>query len=350
MIQELKKGLNVDFYMQTVDAFAKLSPTDPLASIDTDWAEAATRRAKVNTDRLEHELKQYKNNLIKESIRMGQEDLGNHYFELGDYSAAFKAYSKMREFCTTQKQIAQMTFKLLYVSVMQRNWVIATSYQPKIGALQLSPEDKAKYEPILFACVGLAHLQQSNYREAARSFLNVDQQYMVSQEPQGSVVFQKQVMTPNDVAVYGGLCALATMDRAELQRRVLDNTSFRPLLELEPHIRRAISMFCSSKYTGCLQVLESYMADYVLDYYLNSEFLRLYTLVRHKCIVQWFSAYSKVTWQEIETQFPNSLLEVPLDQELRDMIRNGDLDARVDLVDKVSLARPCLSPCRVLRC
>jgi COP9 signalosome complex subunit 1 len=126
------------------------------------------------------------------------------------------------------------------------------------------------------------------------------------------------------------------MDRAELQRRVLDNTSFRPLLELEPHIRRAISMFCASKYTGCLAVLESYMADYLLDYYLSNEFLRLYKLVRHKCIVQWFSAYSRVTWGEIEQQFPNTKMSgVPLEDELRDMIRNGDLDARIDLVDKV---------------
>ncbi|KIW02547.1 uncharacterized protein PV09_06003 [Verruconis gallopava] len=335
LIQELKRGINVDMYMQVVEEFSKLLPSDPLAQVDTEWAETTARRVKTDTDRLERELKAYKNNLIKESIRMGQEDLGNHYFLVGDYPSAFKAYTKMREFCTTPKQIAQMTFKLLYVAIMQRNWAIAASYQPKMGALQLSSEEKAKFDPILFACVGLSHLQQCHYRDAARAFLNVDQQYMTLQEAQGGIVFQKQVMTPNDVAVYGGLCALATMDRAELQRRVLDNTTFRPLLELEPHIRRAISMFCSSKYKSCLQVLESYMADYLLDFYLNGHFLKLYQLVRSKCIVQWFSAYSSVTWQEIESHFPNNLLDIDLEDELRGMIRNGVLDARIDLVDKV---------------
>jgi COP9 signalosome complex subunit 1 len=218
-IVEAKRGVNIDLYMTLVEDFSKLLPTDALAQVDTAWAEATARRVKVDTDRLEHELKTYKNNLIKESIRMGQEDLGNHHFQVGDLTAAFKAYSKMREFCTTQKQIAQMTFKLLYVTVIQRNWVIAASYQPKVAALQLSADDKAKYDPILFACVGLAQLQQSNYRDAARAFLNVDQQYMTP-EAQGGITFQKQVITPNDVAVYGGLCALATMDRAELQRHL----------------------------------------------------------------------------------------------------------------------------------
>jgi COP9 signalosome complex subunit 1 len=194
-IAETKRGSNVDLYMQVVEDFSKLSPSDSLAQVDTDWAEATTKRVKVDTDRLEHELKTYKNNLIKESIRMGQEDLGNHYFQIGDYAAAFKAYSRMREFCTTQKQIAQMTFKLLYVSVIQRNWVIAASYQPKIGALQLSTEDKAKFDPILFACLGLAHLQQSNYRDSARAFLNVDQQYMTP-EQQGNITFQRQLLLP----------------------------------------------------------------------------------------------------------------------------------------------------------
>jgi hypothetical protein len=42
-----------------------------------------------------------------------------------------------------------------------------------------------------------------------------------------------------------------------------------------------------------------------------------------------------VTWDEIEKEFPNSLLNVELADELVEMIRSGSLDARIDLVDKV---------------
>jgi COP9 signalosome complex subunit 1 len=265
---------------------------------------------------------------------MGQEDLGNHYCAVGDMSNAFKAFSKMREFCTTSKQIAQMYFKLLYVCVFQRNWVIAQSYQLKMQALQASDVEKAQYDPIFAACVGLAQLAQSNYRQAAVAFLGVDHSY-TTPDPQAGIVFQRQVISPNDVAVYGGICALATMDRAELQRRILDNSSFRPILELEPHIRRAISMFCASKYTSCLGILESYMADYLLDMYLQDHFVNLYRLVRSKCLVQWFSAFSKVTWDEIEKAFPQKLTGMRIEEELEGMIKSGELDARLDLVDKV---------------
>jgi COP9 signalosome complex subunit 1 len=167
-VAELKKGVDVDSYMSAIEWLSKVAPHDPAARIDTDWAADTSRKVKFDTDRLEHELKTYKNNLIKESIRMGQEDLGNHYFATGDYANAFKAYGKMREFCTSPKQIAQMTFKLLYVTVAQRNWVIAASYQPKIAALQIPQDEKAKFDPILYACAGLASLSQGNYRDAAQ--------------------------------------------------------------------------------------------------------------------------------------------------------------------------------------
>ena len=53
-----------------MEALEKLSPNDPLAMLDTDWMESKAKKVKVQTDQLEHELKTYKNNLIKESIRV----------------------------------------------------------------------------------------------------------------------------------------------------------------------------------------------------------------------------------------------------------------------------------------
>lgn len=41
-----------------------------------------------------------------------------------------------------------------------------------------------------------------------------------------------------DLALYGGLCALASFDRTELKSKVIDNVGFRELLELMPEVRR----------------------------------------------------------------------------------------------------------------
>jgi COP9 signalosome complex subunit 1 len=53
-----------------VEEFSSIAPQDAVALMDTAWAERKTRETQQEQDRLEHELKSYKNNLIKESIRV----------------------------------------------------------------------------------------------------------------------------------------------------------------------------------------------------------------------------------------------------------------------------------------
>jgi COP9 signalosome complex subunit 1 len=269
---------------------------------------------------------------------MGNEDLANHFFSIGDFSSAFKAYSRMRDYCTTARHIAELAMKQLHVSVAQCNWDLPQSYFIKVHGLSIKEEERAKYDPILHACLGLAHLQRSSYKEAANSFLNIAPNYM-NPEVVAGINFQREVISPNDIAIYGGLTALATMDRTELQRRVLDNTSFRQFLELESHLRRAISMFCAAKYTGCMAILESYRTDYMLDLFLQDHFMKLYWRVRGKSIVQWFSAFSVVTLDALAKAFPTPP-EYPgtIEHELGDMIRTGRLKARIDLVDRLLIS------------
>ena len=45
------------------------------------------------------------------------------------------------------------------------------------------------------------------------------------------------VLSAPDVALYGGLTALASLERSELKASVMDSTGFRELLELNPEAR-----------------------------------------------------------------------------------------------------------------
>ena len=69
-VTAVMKSKDVTEYMAIVEEFQSLAPNEPLAQINTAWAEQTTKHNKMETDRLEHELKTYKNNLIKESIRV----------------------------------------------------------------------------------------------------------------------------------------------------------------------------------------------------------------------------------------------------------------------------------------
>jgi COP9 signalosome complex subunit 1 len=275
---------------------------------------------------------------------MGNEDLGNHYFIMGEYNNAQKCYTRMRESCTTSKHIVEMNLKLLNVAIAHKNWSHAVTFGVKITSLGIKAEDRvAKFDPLINATTGLAHLNLGHYKDAAELFLAVNPTYMAL-EPLASIEFQKEVISPNDIAIYGGLCALATYDSAELKKHVLENQPFRQFLELESHLRRAISMFCGSKFSACLAVLDSYAADYKLDLYLQSHFAKLYQRIRTKSLVQWLSAFSCVTFQEIQKAFPapdqtslgSKKQPYSLLAELEDLIKSGSLNARIDMADEVS--------------
>ena len=265
---------------------------------------------------------------------MGNEDLGQHYYATGDLSNAFKAYFRMREHCTSAKHLADMMLRLVFVNIAQKSWLGAQSHLIKVEAQALKGEEKTKLEPIISACQGLAYMCCNQYRDAAEAFLQTSPAFL-SADPAAGIRFQKEVLTGNDIAVYGGLCALASMDRSELQELVLANNDFRNFLELEPHIRRAISLFCGSKYSACLEVLEAYRTDYLLDVYLAPCVREIYGRIRSKSIVQYFIPFSCVTLEEMAKKFQMTGEGMSIEEELIYMINTGLLDARIDLVERV---------------
>ena len=95
-------------------------------------------------------------------------------------------------------------------------------------------------------------------------------------------------MSSNDVAVYGGLCAMAYFDREELKSRLLDNSDFKPYLELEPHIREAAHAFFSARYSVTLDILERHRPDFLVDIFISPHIDLLYKEIRQKALVRPF--------------------------------------------------------------
>ncbi|KIW48393.1 hypothetical protein, variant 4 [Exophiala oligosperma] len=253
---------------------------------------------------------------------MGNEDLGTHYYTIGDLTNAVKAYSRMRDYCTTASHIASTAFRIIAVAIEQKNWLAVQSQVHKIRNLQMKAEDANRTFPKMQAAMGLQQMSIGEYREAALSFLNIDASISDT---------YSEVISSNDIAVYGGLCALASMDRPDLQARVLENHSFRNFLELEPHIRRAINFFCATKYSQCLEILESYRADYLLDIYLQPLVSNIYKRIRTKSITQYSVPFSKVTLASMEKMFGDPPYQSTFLEEIEGLINDGKLDARIDL-------------------
>lgn len=255
---------------------------------------------------------------------MGNEDLGRHYHAIGEYSLAGKAYGRMRDQCTSSRHVAEMCLNLSTVAIQQGDWMAVQSNALKMRNLHFPMEDALELPPMIKVLGGLSMLAQGSYRQAGVLFHAVETHLGNS---------FTEIIAPNDIAVYTTLCALVGFTRAELHQRILESPKVRFFLELEPHLRRAITLFCNSKYSQCLEILEAYKPDYLLDFRLQTHIPRIYKAIRSRCIEQYFVPFSCVTLANMASVFATD--EAAMEEELVDMIQQSQLNARIDTQNRV---------------
>lgn len=69
-VAEAKRGRDTQRYREVVECLRIAAPSEPEATFDQAWLENQESVNQIETNRLLTELKGYKNNLIKESIRV----------------------------------------------------------------------------------------------------------------------------------------------------------------------------------------------------------------------------------------------------------------------------------------
>ncbi|XP_036692128.1 COP9 signalosome complex subunit 1 isoform X2 [Balaenoptera musculus] len=299
--------------------------------LDTAWVEATRKKALLKLEKLDTDLKNYKGNSIKESIRRGHDDLGDHYLDCGDLSNALKCYSRARDYCTSAKHVINMCLNVIKVSVYLQNWSHVLSYVSKAESTPEIAEQRGERDTQtqailtkLKCAAGLAELAARKYKQAAKCFLLASFDHCDFPE----------LLSPSNVAVYGGLCALATFDRQELQRNVISSSSFKLFLELEPQVRDIIFKFYESKYASCLKMLDEMKDNLLLDMYLAPHVRTLYTQIRNRALIQYFSPYVSADMRKMATAFNTTV--AALEDELTQLILEGLINARIDSHSKVA--------------
>eukprot|EP00238_Polyblepharides_amylifera_P015908 CAMPEP_0196584436 /NCGR_PEP_ID=MMETSP1081-20130531/47059_1 /TAXON_ID=36882 /ORGANISM="Pyramimonas amylifera, Strain CCMP720" /LENGTH=415 /DNA_ID=CAMNT_0041905639 /DNA_START=73 /DNA_END=1320 /DNA_ORIENTATION=- len=323
-LEESKKGENTQLYIELLEKIGGALGPDYAA--DDDWVTKVDQRNNKRLKKLEVELNGYKTNLIKESIRMGHNDLGDYYYERGELQDAFKSFVRTRDYCTTSKHIISMCLNVIRASIELGNFLHVSTY------VQKAEQTPDVQEPVVLAklrcAAGLVALQSQKYKIAARKFLDIQT------ELSGAY---SDVISSQDIALYGGLCALASFDRSELKEKVIDNSMFRNYLELVPEVRELISDFYAARYASCLGYLESLRPQLSLDLHLHLHVQPLYEQIRHKALIQYVTPFTSVCLTKMAAAFNTS---VPgLQRELAKLIMDNQIQARIDSHNKVLYAR-----------
>jgi len=318
--------LQVDIADELITACATAqSACDAAVLEDATVKEQLSKNARQR-DQLEKNLKEYKTNMVKESIRMGHNELGDHMYTTGELNPAMKQYQRCRDYSTSSGHVLEMCENVIKVALEIPNWTHLLSYITKAESTK-EVEKNPMLATKLKCCAGLANLALRSYNTAAQlllqaSFDNAD---------------IPGIMSQRDVATYGGLCALASFTRTELKEKVMENPGFKEFLELFPEVRELIKGFYASDYGNCLKLMDKVKSDLLLDVYLAEHIPYIYKRIREKMLIQYFSPFLSVDLSTMAEAFLSTVPE--LEAELTKLITGGMISARIDSDKKIMYAR-----------
>ncbi|KAN0062535.1 hypothetical protein ACQY0O_005067 [Thecaphora frezii] len=352
--------------LQNTHADGSLLPASERTPLDSQWVEQTEAQNRSEREKLELEMRNYQNNLIKESIRMAHRDLGDHFKATGKLQEALKSYTRTRDFCSTSEHIIEMCLNVIDVSLRLENFGnvqtfvskaegVLESYVPSgnsAGARKLSPAGASLVAPptkggttagadaigALFRAGGssASQMHQSGNTSAAatgagaaaagtaakRQVAEISaklraaqglaalglRQYetaaktLVGLDPEQTAALG-EYLSASDVAIYVVLCSLATMERGPLRAQILEKASFRAFLEHEPHARELLDSFAAAEFRKVGLVLEQWKSRHLLDPVLAPHMDAIHTALTRRALRQFFTPFDKISISRMANAF-----------------------------------------------
>uniref|UniRef100_A0A1I7YDH1 PCI domain-containing protein n=1 Tax=Steinernema glaseri TaxID=37863 RepID=A0A1I7YDH1_9BILA len=343
-----RRGGNVDL-VQKPEPFTLDGHVIP--AYNTVWATTTTTAGINNIDAMQAEYKRQKDEGVKESTRRALHELIRAYVDMGRIPEAITLYSRgMREYCTSFKHVVEMLLEWMTLALhagsgyhyrleqllSQAERAIAearesTEAKAKQGAAPTPPQgspggtvvnikqliDESQCKITILSA--LHHLINSRkYRDVAQKLINVS----------FDVFDSSDLMSANDVAIYGTICALATFSRTELKERILNNMEFRKFMECDQRLVDVVKKFISSDFSAVMDLLNGFKNELQLNIYIAAHVNKLYSLIRKEAIRLYFFPFSNAnirTMAEVFQTTPEGMIE-----ELAELIFMKAIDARIN--------------------
>jgi len=312
LLRSLKKSGNTQLYEEVTKKWIG-GALGAEWEFDKSWFDTMEKQMNQRLERAESEVAQAKSRAVRESIRMGHMEVGHICLERGNLQDALKAYLRSREFTSTPQHNTDMCLSVAIVSIALSQYRQAATYMSKIETM-----DDESIRAKVRAIAGLNALHEGQYKTAARSFLEVD----------ASQLSFSSVLSVEDVAIYGCMCALATFNRPDLRQLVLESKAFKPLLDLVPDFKTLVHHFVDSKYGECLQCLNALKPQLMLDLHMHKFAEDVCTTISDKILIQYFTPYNSVDLRRMAQAFGNDVNT--LEKSLAQLISKGRLPARID--------------------
>lgn len=282
----------------------------------------------MHLETLEARLSTAQAHLAKEAIRTAYLALAEFHRLRGDLRESLRRVLRSRDFCTNTRQSGQVCLMVIELGVDMRNYAQVRDYVTKAEHTSDLLHTDPLFASKLRVASSLSYLHDGRYAEAARKMATVS--------PELTNQFNT-VIAPEDIALYGALLGLAALERSELQGLIMDSSTFKGRLELVPVLREALRHYVLAEYGPCLSLVSGMLPGLSLDIHLRPHAEALFNMVRDRCVVQYFTPYSKVSLQTMGDCFGTSLDS--MERIVANLLKTGKIrSARINSLEKTLVA------------
>lgn len=346
---------------------------------DEEWTIQTIETQQTQLETLESRLSSAQAHLNKEAIRTAFLSLHDFFLKTGQLRHAMKYLIQARDYCTGNAQIISLCLDIATLGIDSNDWRMVDVYIKKaentistaglvggggvatgstlssnsgsgldtsslmrpssaVGAATHSMNDScttttanggAQTLAKIHCITALAHMKAGEYLQAALKFACISQT-LTNQF--------HNVIAPEDIALYGSILGLASMDRNALRSMIIESNTFQQRLELLPKMRDSLRYFERADYGQGLRLLYSMESEMRLDLHLGPHVDNLFSKIKERCMVLYFYPYSCVSLKTMGECFFMTLTEV--EEAVEKLILEGRIkEARINAKDNTLIRR-----------
>lgn len=221
--------------------------------------------------------------------------------EHGDADGALQALRKVKE-RQTDASVAMVSLPIIFGADLTKATIRSFAKDACARLLksplidQLEPSAQAQ----VLVCDALVALSNRDYAGAARKFTAISAVEMPDDGLPG-------VVLPREVGLYGTLCALAALERAELQKQLLHSSTFLPFVEGNPTVLGMAADFHAGAYANVLKQLEGLQTTMYYDVHLASHREVLTEKIRTHCFTHYVRPFGRLDLAKMAKVFDMDL-------------------------------------------
>ncbi|KAJ2485844.1 hypothetical protein IWW37_005821 [Coemansia sp. RSA 2050] len=228
------------------------------AANDEEWVNLARKANNSAFDVLMAELNRARQQHVKKDALRAQEGLAHHKAKLGNVNEALRTLQDARDYCSSVDDQVSLALQSAWISQAMGKWLQVNSYvQRVVSTLSALPPKMAAEIKVLQI--------QADFGEGRWSAVVNNVKELSYDDIMLAGIFERGLITPQDIALYGTLAGLAVLQRDSLKQQIIDSAEFGKFLDYIPECLRLLRLFYNSAYSDALLGLDAILSLGMLD-------------------------------------------------------------------------------------